>query len=263
MNNKAFYDANGYVVIEKAIQDNLLDKYEDLWMTNVSQKRDQRGNLEGWGDKHDVYLDHPEIMDILCHDSIAQTFIDLNKAVALHSNVTYFNSTEQGWHQDAAFVTLEASDNYQGAWVALEDVSIDAGPFEVIPGSHKWELDLSEIYINEPHKAGRTRDGVSTHDYFQKEIEKRNASVFTFEAKRGDAIIWHGHLVHRGSMPNNRDLTRKSIIGHYCNTFAHTSAKPEDREIYEDSESVRQTMKTQMKNIFGTWGDGLYFRSPH
>lgn len=262
MSLKEFYDKNGYVILKKAIPDELIEKYEKVWLKHVADRRDERGNLEGWGHDFDVYLDHPEIMDILCHDSIAKTFVDVNKAVALHKNVTYFVSTEQGWHQDAAFSYREAGDNYQGAWVALEDVSPEAGPFEFIPGSHKWDCNLDELYLTEPSKPGRIREGVSSHDFFQKELEKRGAEIVSFVAEKGDVIIWHGHLVHRGSMPENRNITRKSLIGHYCNMFANTDVKPEDRERYENAPAVIEEMTLKHTDVFGKWGEGIYFKTP-
>lgn len=261
MNIKNFYDENGYLILKKAISDELIEKYEKVWTQHVADRRDERGNLAGWGHEFDVYLDHPEIMDILCHDSIAKTFVNINKAVALHKNVTYFVSTEQGWHQDAAFAYREAGENYQGAWVALEDISPEAGPFEFIPGSHKWDCDLTALYSNDKDR-GRMKEGVSSHLFFQNEIDKRQAKIVSFIAEKGDVIIWHGHLVHRGSMPENRGITRKSLIGHYCNLFANNSVTPNDKEWYEQSESVRNEMLSDYSEVFAKWGEGIYFKNP-
>jgi ectoine hydroxylase-related dioxygenase (phytanoyl-CoA dioxygenase family) len=262
MSIKEFYDKNGYVILKKAIPDELIEKYEKVWMQHVSDRRDERGNLEGWGNDFDVYLDHPEIMDILCHDSIARTFVDVNKAVALHKNVTDFVSTEQGWHQDAAFAYREAGENYQGAWVALEDIGPEAGPFEIVPGSHNWDCDLTVLYPDIKDQPGQLREGVRSHDFFEKEIEKRGAEMVSFIAEKGDVIIWHGHLVHRGSMPQNRNITRKSLIGHYCNLFANTSVTPDDKQWYEQSETVRNQMVSEYSDLFAKWGEGIYFRTP-
>lgn len=262
MSTKEFYEKNGYVILKKAISDELIEKYETVWAKHVSDRRDARGNLEGWGHDFDVYLDHPEIMDILCHDSIARTFVGINKAVALHKNVTYFVSTEQGWHQDAAFTHREAGDNYQGAWVALEDVQPEAGPFEVVSGSHKWDYDLSTLYTNEPNTAGQIIEGVSSHDFFQNEIDKRGGEIVSFVGQKGDVMIWHGHLVHRGSMPENKNITRKSLIGHYCNMFANNDVKPEDKARYENALVVIDEMTEKHTNVFGKWGEGIFFKTP-
>ena len=40
------------------------------------------------------------------------------------------------------------------------------------------------------------------------EIEK-------FLAKKGDVLLWHARLMHRGSIPNDPDLWRETAILHY------------------------------------------------
>ena len=50
---------------------------------------------------------------------------------------------------------------------------------------------------------------------FEREIEKQEAPVFNFEADKGDVLIWHGRLVHRGSAPMVPGKQRKGIIAHY------------------------------------------------
>ena len=42
------------------------------------------------------------------------------------------------WHQDAQYWGLEP-DDVLTAWVAISDASLETGPMEVIPKSHKWE----------------------------------------------------------------------------------------------------------------------------
>jgi len=47
------------------------------------------------------------------------------------------------------------------------------------------------------------------------EIVRRGAKVRPFVAKRGDVLIWHGRLLHRGSKPRQHGTPRKSLICHY------------------------------------------------
>ena len=64
--------------------------------------------------------------------------------------------------------------------------------------------------------------------------------IYSFLPKKGDAIIWHGRLIHRGANPRNNDLTRKSLIGHYCNMFAHEAAVENAPNVFDTTEkSVR------------------------
>jgi ectoine hydroxylase-related dioxygenase (phytanoyl-CoA dioxygenase family) len=121
---------------------------------------------------------------------------------------------------------------------------------------------LTVLYPDIKDQPGQLREGVRSHDFFEKEIEKRGAEIVSFIAEKGDVIIWHGHLVHRGSMPQNRNITRKSLIGHYCNLFANTSVTPDDKQWYEQSETVRNQMVSEYSDLFAKWGEGIYFRTP-
>ena len=49
--------------------------------------------------------------------------------------------TNIGWHQDRHYWRAwEEGSNLFTAWVALSDITPDAGPMRFVPGSHKWGL---------------------------------------------------------------------------------------------------------------------------
>jgi ectoine hydroxylase-related dioxygenase (phytanoyl-CoA dioxygenase family) len=151
MNNVEFFKENGYVVLEKAISDDLIDRYIDSWNKEHSNNFDQHGNNFGWSmesgnDPHE-YLNHPEVMDIMCHSSINQFFIDLELPVALHRVDTWGTTSQKPWHQDSMLSNPIAYNNYIGAWVAAEDVTMEAGPFQLIAKSHKWKFDKQAVYM--------------------------------------------------------------------------------------------------------------------
>ena len=50
---------------------------------------------------------------------------------------------------------------------------------------------------------------------FEDIIRKGELKREQFIAKRGDVLIWHARLMHRGTVPNNPDLWRKTAILHY------------------------------------------------
>ena len=54
----------------------------------------------------------------------------------MHLNLTGWVSTERNWHQDDYLNPFINS--WYGRLVALDKISADAGPFEYVPGSHKW-----------------------------------------------------------------------------------------------------------------------------
>src|SRR5581483_12413651 len=50
---------------------------------------------------------------------------------------------------------------------------------------------------------------------YEAEIRKRGVQPFRFLAKKGDVLIWHGNLAHRGSRAKDMNLERKSLIAHF------------------------------------------------
>ena len=38
-----------------------------------------------------------------------------------------------------------------------------------------------------------------------------------FDARKGDILIWHGKLMHRGSIPKDPTILRPALISHYSN----------------------------------------------
>ena len=223
-----FFHENGYVVFKKAISESILDEYNSVWEKENSQKTDQHGNNFGW-DKEEEYLEHPEVMDIMCSPVIANFFTELKLAVALHLADTWSMSSEKPWHQDSIHSNPVAFNNYIGAWVAVENVSHETGPFQLIPKSHKWSFDKRAVYFGENN--GEVIDG----RFFNYELEKlikehEEVEHFTFLAQKGDVLIWHGNLLHRALISADKNATRKAIIGHYSNSKQYEDAVDEGYE---------------------------------
>lgn len=50
---------------------------------------------------------------------------------------------------------------------------------------------------------------------FEEYIQRTGSQAQQFLGKKGDVLIWHGRLAHRGSLPKNTELERKALISHY------------------------------------------------
>jgi ectoine hydroxylase-related dioxygenase (phytanoyl-CoA dioxygenase family) len=47
------------------------------------------------------------------------------------------------------------------------------------------------------------------------EIRDRQATAQQFLGTKGDVLIWHGRLLHRGTKPKRLDIERRALIAHY------------------------------------------------
>lgn len=121
--------------------------------------------------------------------------------------------TQQHMHSDAVHFSSIPERFMCGVWLAMEDISEDAGPLLYYPGSHKWPILNNEMLgrpvdtttgAQEPYEAA-----------WRALVDTTNTKPMTFCAKKGQALIWAANLLHGGSKQNDLTLTRWSQVTHY------------------------------------------------
>ena len=252
----------GFAVIPQAIAGELIDaltkdieefltRYQEFHTTVDSPVYRNKKINEVNPDDIDQYKSgqgniHLRILDFI-HNSVAAKQISLNpnitrflehvlsdRVVAFQS-LNFFKGSEQPIHQDFAYVNTSPREKLVASWVALEDISPDAGPLEYIPGSHRLpRFDWGPG----PFKVeGVQHNELQFRDHILAEAKKAGLSVATVCPKRGDAFIWHATLAHGGSPIKNPQLTRKSYVTHYGPatthlSHVHSAGKPAERLEY-------------------------------
>ncbi|VWC97778.1 phytanoyl-CoA dioxygenase [Burkholderia lata] len=102
-----------------------------------------------------------------------------------------------------------------GVWVALEDISEDAGPLEYYPGSHKWPIYTNEhIGLNASLLENKPTQELY-EPMWRSLIEAHGLKKQTFTAKKGQALIWAANLLHGGGKQKSSSKTRWSQVTHY------------------------------------------------
>lgn len=214
---------DGVVVLESALPDDLIDRYCAV--------RAPLG-AAGYG-IGTPYMDVTELRDLaLCAEVVERVEAVVGEPVAMHLNLTGWVSTERTWHQDDYLNPFPegVGDRYCGAWLALDHVHPDAGPFEYVPGSHRepWPfLTMDEAVA----RSGQSRDDPDwpwkaepwVTWYWDEVIALNRGRIVTTELSRGDLLLWHSRLLHRGSRPRVPGMERRSLIVHY----SAVSARPD------------------------------------
>jgi ectoine hydroxylase-related dioxygenase (phytanoyl-CoA dioxygenase family) len=191
------YWEDGYLLLEGAVPQSVLDRY--LETANPGS------GPSSYLDSRNDYL-RPEISRIYECVNSAISEIGLRPMLAearTHSSRIY-------WHRDCNQNSKEFGDSYCGAIFALENAEDGSGGFEYIPGSHLWEIDplvINEVTI-------RTKQAECFH-YYRRLVEEKSPKIELFRHKAGDAMIWHGHLLHRGAEPADYSARRHSLTVHY------------------------------------------------
>lgn len=114
----------------------------------------------------------------------------------------------QAWHQDEIYIPTRDR-SLCGAWIAMDDATIENGCLWVIPGSHR----SGYLYPQRPHENPDEFD-VSAESYgFDESAE------IPVEVKAGAVVFFNGHLLHR-SRKNRSEIYRRVLVNHYMNAWS-------------------------------------------
>lgn len=123
--------------------------------------------------------------------------------------------TQQNAHADTAHFSSIPERFMCGVWLAMEDISPDAGPLFYLPGSHRWPI-MNNTIIGR-HGFGNTLNSAQ-EPYEQAWSALRDAlgvQEEVFLARKGQALIWCANLLHGGSVQTDSRLSRWSQVTHY------------------------------------------------
>lgn len=166
----------------------------------------------------DIYVYFESARQALFSEKIARFLsIVFDDSPLLFQSLSFERGSEQGMHQDTAYVVVNSPMELAASWIALEDVREGSGELRYYEGSHR----LPEYHFSGRYKHWNPeRDGPQQHEEWSL-LLNHNAKAMglatrTFLPRKGDALIWSADLVHGGSEVTDRSLTRRSLVGHYC-----------------------------------------------
>lgn len=108
-----------------------------------------------------------------------------------------------GWHQDRHY-WQNTADNLLTAWVPFDDVNLDNGCMQFVPGSHRWGLLAEGDFFT------------GDLDELARKIERATGKEFKpipVVLKAGQPSFHHCLTIH-GSGPNTTDRPRRSLAIH-------------------------------------------------
>lgn len=229
---KAYYEANGYVVVEGVLDAAVCDEMRGLWEAEIKPSTSpiyrQTGsnlqvndfNAQGWImnpvlNPHSVdprefpafrRASREKVLNSgRCARVLSRLFGERPKIV----QAMYFEGNSATWeHQDSYYLDSEHVGAMAGVWLALEDIQAEAGRFFVCPGSHllDWPRQSRENNVADAHDV-----------YIANVIEKYRASNSSVRApalKKGDAIFWNAFTIHGSLGTQHEAHSRSSMTAH-------------------------------------------------
>ena len=212
---QAEWQDDGLVILPNFMPDYFLDRYAEAWL------KDNTHRPLGW--PFDVpYMYIPSLMDMLAYGPLHEAMEELiGEPMGTHLNLTGWRSTLRNWHQDGYLNPDHVHDFYCAVWIAIDDIHPDAGPFQFVRGSHRLPVITNGKMLAALKPEQKTDPNWPKYSeeiltpIFEQLIVDAELDVESFTAHKGDVLIWHSRLMHRGSTPNNPDLERRGCIAHY------------------------------------------------
>ena len=226
---------DGFVVLPSAIAgtecDTVVSDYQrfiDDLGTEVERHKDAGGRLLRVVNFH---LSSGAAANIGCNPRL-MAILDflLGDEASVYSSLYFEHGSQQPIHRDSPFFETFPRNLFFGVWVALEDISIDAGPLMYVPGGHRFECDPHRIYdavaARMPAAQRSALINEALEQYYGEVIRAASGvgAPAVVALKKGDVAIWHPQLPHGGSPATDPGLTRRSMVFHCV---------PSSRQVYQ------------------------------
>lgn len=114
----------------------------------------------------------------------------------------------QAWHQDEIYIPTRDR-SLIGAWIALDDATVENGCLFVIPGSHRQGYLYPQRAHNNPEE----------FDFAQESYGFDESAQVPVEVKTGTVVFFNGYLLHR-SFKNRSQIFRRVLVNHYMNAWS-------------------------------------------
>lgn len=212
----AFYEENGYLVLERHLPDNWLETIHNEIARFEGEARqmtasNDRLDLEDTHTPDDprirrIKLPHrisDPIRELMFSDHILAPARDLiGPDLRLHTTKLNMKKAGYGaaveWHQDYAFYP-HTNDDILAIGVIIDDMAHENGPLMVFPGSHK-----GPVY---DHHA----NGVFAGGFLPEAVGLNMSDAVELTGPAGSISIHHGRIVH-GSALNTSNKARRILF---------------------------------------------------
>ena len=114
----------------------------------------------------------------------------------------------QAWHQDEIYIPTRDR-SLIGAWIAIDDATIENGCLWVVPSSHRNGYLYPQHAHNNPDE----------FDFAGESFGFDEAQKIPVEVKAGTMVFFNGYLLHR-SMKNRSSIYRRVLVNHYMNAWS-------------------------------------------
>lgn len=247
---------DGFAILRGAVDLSLCDAVVAEYKTYITGTGSEiEKHKDGFGRvlrTVNFHLSSDVTADVATTDNVMRVLDFLfGEEAAIYSSLYFEYGTQQPIHRDSPFFETFPRNFFLGVWVALEDISADAGPLMYVKGGHRFTADPHAVYDAVVKRMGKESDKDSLinealEQYYGDVIrgsESFGAPV-RVPLKKGDVAIWHPQLPHGGSPAVNPEMTRRSMVFHCTPAskqvyqqdvfFSHRGRTPPPRYLFRE-----------------------------
>jgi phytanoyl-CoA hydroxylase len=252
---RKYYDDNGYVVLRGLLPQDLCDRANASFETEVKPfdgfiYRQTTANPERHVFTSEGFVLNPIMniqsldrrrfagfrragLDLLTHANMQRVVSTLLGEPGKLVQSMYFDGNPVTWpHQDTYYLDAEAIGRMTAAWIAAEDIAPGAGRFFVYSKSHL--IDMA--------KNGGDFDIAFHHDRYKelvKRVIREQGLVCRAPAlSKGDVLFWAAKTIHGSLRTTEPTRSRRSFTAHYI----------PDRSRFLQYQTRIKPLKTQLVN---------------
>ena len=225
-NQKKQFWTDGFLLVENAINDRQLKNLKKTFLDWVNQSRNYKtdyGETMDGRPRFDLQPGHssdvPGLRRIQSPEEISEVFADVMRngrsvdmcAELIGQGIRFHHgkvnsklpgtATKVNFHQDFPFEPM-TNDDMITCLLFIDDVTLENGPLEVVPGTHKGPL------------YSHWHNGIFTGSVSDEILAEHEDKIIRCTGKAGSVCLMHASLLH-GSAPNLSNKSRTLYISTY------------------------------------------------
>ena len=225
-NQKKQFWTDGFLLVENAINDRQLEKLKKTFLDWVNDSRNYKtdyGETMDGRPRFDLQPGHssdvPGLRRIQSPEEISEVFADVMRngrsvdmcAELIGQGIRFHHgkvnsklpgtATKVNFHQDFPFEPM-TNDDMITCLLFIDDVTLENGPLEVVPGRHKGPL------------YSHWHNGTFTGSVSDEILAEHEDKIIRCTGKAGSVCLMHASLLH-GSAPNLSNKSRTLYISTY------------------------------------------------
>ncbi len=161
---------------------------------------------------HQVHYISPVMLEFVKHPGIAGVLTQLiGPDVKCMQSMLFVKPPRfqgQAWHQDEIYIPTRDR-SLCGAWIAIDDATVENGCLWVLPGSHR----SGYLYPQRPHA------NPDEFDFAPESYGFDDSKEVPVEVEAGTVVFFNGYLLHR-SRRNRSTGYRRVLVNHYMNAYS-------------------------------------------